>query len=1076
MSKTRGGWLFFPFSFSFICMVRAGTHSGDAQMVLRSYPLASSIEVPVGTEIGITVNVPFGPSEATFLVAGSHSGIHAGTVRYSVDRATVIFRPSIPFDIHESVRVVLSAALKDGRPVLDSFTFQTVRMALGTQYSTGDIFQTASGADQSPPLGKFSKDRPLNSLGAMIDSVFSSNPTPGKVYISIAGGSSSLMGLSVLDENGNLLNFKASRTPVWDFLMQPNGEMTYYSGGVPDSTSSGGLDDGIYYGLDSSFRVVDTFGCTNGYMPDVHELIVKKGGGYTILGATLSYADLSSVGGSSNAEIQGNVIQTFDAHGNLIFQWRGIDYYNPTDALGVNFKTTPVDFEHANSIDIDSEGNYLLSNRHLSEVTKINGRTGDIIWRLGGRHNAFTSLNDTIGFSYQHCARFLPNNHIILFDDGNLHAVPVSRAVEFALDTSNMTDSVVWQFHHNPEVSTASMGSVQRLPNGNTFIGWGAQLGLGGFTPTVGATEVRPDGTVVSDWYFRPLVFSYRAMKFPTPDITVTAPAAGDSLLVGTTHAIAFAVSGPVNDSSVTLQYSTDSMVIWKPAIATFSNQTTYNWLIPNMPSTKAFVRVMDANGVVGLSKMFSILDSGKISVTSPLANESLLAGTTHSIAFSASGFVSESSITLEYSTDNMLTWSPITTLSNQTSYNWLIPGTPSATAFVRVTDANGVVGLSKMFSILDSGRITVTSPAANESLLVGNMHSIAFSVSGLVSESSITLDFSTDNMVTWNPIATLSNQTSYSWRIPNTPSATAFVRVRDAKGVVGVSGMFSILDLGTITVTSPVANESLFVGTTHPITFFVSGPVSESSITLDYSTDNMVTWNPITTLSNQASYNWLIPETPSATAVVRVTDAQGVVGLSGMFAILDSGRVTNVTVDGAPNLPSGIPETIRWNVTGYTGESLSIDLFNPVSGIYGPIADDLDAGITSYEWNTVPATTQSGYIIRVKYASGAMGTSSPFSIAESGVTPAAQDEAISLAPNPFFTSSTLRFTLDADANVTLVVRDMLGREMVRIPEGTLAAGSHEITIDGSKLAAGQYEYQLLAGSKSFFGKLNIVR
>ncbi|MFI5201116.1 MAG: arylsulfotransferase family protein, partial [Candidatus Kapaibacterium sp.] len=989
-------------------------------------------------------------------------------------RTTIIFQPSVAFDLDETVTVLLNATLPDRSPVRDSFSFQTVRVAPGTQYIAPDGFALAFGAGKPAAAGKFSGDQTLSTLGPMVDSVFSRNPTPGKVYISISGGDSSLAGLSILDENANLLHFVAIKTMVWDFLMQPNGEMTYY--GV-------GLDEGKYYGLDSSFHVVDSFGCANGYTPDAHELLVNKGGGYTILGATLSYADLSSVGGSSNAEVQGNVIQTFDAGGNLIFQWRGIDYYNPKDALGVNFRATPVDFEHANSIDIDSEGNYMLSNRHLSEVTKINGRTGNIIWRFGGKHNEFTSLNDTIGISYQHCARFLPNNHILLFDNGNLHTVAVSRAVEFALNTMSMTDSVVWQFHHSPEIFTTAMGSVQRLPNGNTFIGWGAQLGLGRTSPTAGATEVRPDGTVVSDWSFLPLVFSYRALKFPTPAIIVTSPAVGDSLLVGTTHAITFSVSGPVNDSFVTIQYSTDGMVTWMPAITIRYNQTTYNWPIPNAPSTKAFVRVLDANGVIGVSKMFSILDSGRINVTSPMANESLLAGTTHSISFSASGLVNESSFTLEYSTDNMGTWHSITTLSNQTSYNWLIPETPSTTAFVRVTAANGVVGVSKKFSILDSGtvtdsgRITVTSPAANESLLVGTTHSIAFSVSGYVGESSITLEYSTDNRVTWNPITTLSNQTSYNWRIPNTPSTTACVRVTDANGVVGLSGMFSIIDLGRLTVTSPRANDSLLVGTTQAIAFSANGPVSESSITLEFSTDNMLTWNPITTLSNKTSYNWLIPETPSTTAVVRVTNAKGVTGVSGMFSILDSGRVSNVTVGGAPELPSGIPETIRWDVTGYTGESLNIDLLDAASGISTPIADGLGAGITSYEWTTVPTISQSTYLIRVKYASGAMGTSSPFIIAQaSGVTPDAQSKATFLAPNPFSMSSTLRFSLEANADVTLVVRDLLGREMLQIPEGALEAGNHEITIDGSKLAVGPYEYQLLAGSENFFGKLTIVR
>jgi len=1046
-------------------------------MVLRSYPMASSTEVPVGTDIGISLNKPFGSSEATFVVTGSRSGRHLGTVRYSVDRTTIIFRPSVAFDLNERVSVLLTALLPDQRPLQDSFSFQTVSHALGSQLVVRDSFENAT-AGKSRPLGKFSNDRVL-SLGPMVDSVFTLAPTPGKVYISIVSSDRNVAGLSVLDENANLLKFVPLQNSAFDFLPQPNGEMTYFSGSK-------------YYGLDSAFNLVDSFGCANSYTPDEHELIVHKDGGYTILGDMLSTADLSAAGGSSNAEIQSNVIQTFDSAGNLLFQWRGIDHYNITDASGVSFTHNPVDFEHANAIDIDSEGNYLLSNRHLSEVTKIDGRSGAIIWRFGGRHNQFTSLNDTIGISYQHCARFLPNDHILLFDNGNYHAVAVSRAVEFELDTSNMTDSVVWQFHHNPEISTYAMGSVQRMPNGNTFIGWGIQgiqLGDSVQSPAAGATEVQPDGKVVSDWLFLPLDYSYRALKFPRPVITVTAPAANDSLLIGTTHAITFSVAGPVNESSMTIEYSTDNMTTWTPIIA-LSNQTSYNWRIPRTLSMNAFVRVRDANGAVGVSGMFSILDTGRITVTSPAANQSLLVGTTQPIAFSASGFVNESSIALEYSTDNMARWNPLTTLSNQTSYNWLIPEAPSATAFVRVIDANGVVGVSQQFSIVDSGRITVTSPAANESLVVGTTQAIAFSVSGPVNESSLTLEYSTDNQASWNPITTLSNQTAYGWLIPNTPSTKVFARVTDANGVVGVSGMFSIvdssriLDSGRITVTSPAANASLLVGTTQVIAFSVSGPLSESSIALEYSTDNMASWNPITTLSNRTSYNWLVPNTPSATSFVRVTDAKGIVGVSGMFAILDSGgitnsgKVTNVTVGGAPNLPAGIPETIRWNVTGYTGESLDIDLLDPVSGVYGPIADDLGAGITSYEWTTVPSTAQSGYIIRVQYASGAMGTSSPFSIAESesAATLVAQGEAMSLAPNPFSTSSTLRFSLDAAANVTLVVRDLLGREMLRILEGTLAAGDREITLDGSKLPAGAYEYQLLAGSKRFFGKLAIVR
>ncbi len=346
---------------------------------------------------------------------------------------------------------------------------------------------------------------------------------------------------------------------------------------------------------------------------------------------------------------------------------------------------------------------------------------------------------------------------------------------------------------------------------------------------------------------------------------------------------------------------------------------------------------------------------------------------------------------------------------------------------------------------------------------------------------NSASINYSIDGGKNWLPVVASTSVSPYEWQLPDSAySHSVMLQIGDASNVaadsVGPAFSIGVKPIPVITVTSPIASDSLLVGTTHAISFLASGPVNESSVTLEYSTDSMTTWNPIATIANKTSYNWVIPKAPSAAAFIRVTDAKGVAGVSGMFSILDSGKVTNVTVDGAPNLPSGVPETIRWNVAGFLGETLNIDLFNPVSASYSPIAVGLGAGITSYNWTTVPSAQQSGYMIRVKYASGAVGTSAPFAIGESGVGTNASSESLSLAPNPLSIGATLRFSLDASANVTLVVRDLLGRELVRIPEGTLAAGSHEIAIDGTRLAAGAYEYQLLAGSKSFLGKFSVVR
>jgi hypothetical protein len=124
-----------------------------------------------------------------------------------------------------------------------------------------------------------------------------------------------------------------------------------------------------------------------------------------------------------------------------------------------------------NALDLDEDGHVLVSSRHMSEVTKIDKDTGRILWRLSGRKNQFRFINDPLnGFTTQHFIRSLGNNHYLLFDNGNEHTPPVSRAVEYVLDTQAMTATMVWQFRDVPDKYTWYMGSAQRLTNGNTLI------------------------------------------------------------------------------------------------------------------------------------------------------------------------------------------------------------------------------------------------------------------------------------------------------------------------------------------------------------------------------------------------------------------------------------------------------------------------------------------------------------------------------------------------------------------------------------------------------------------------------
>jgi hypothetical protein len=65
--------------------------------------------------------------------------------------------------------------------------------------------------------------------------------------------------------------------------------------------------------------------------------------------------------------------------------------------------------------------------------------------------------------------------------------------------------------------------------------------------------------------------------------------------------------------------------------------------------------------------------------------------------------------------------------------------------------------------------------------------------------------------------------------------------------------------------------------------------------------------------------------------------------------------------------------------------------------------------------------------------------------------------------PNPFNPSTTIQYGLPIDAKVTLIVYDVLGRQVVTLVEGQVSAGMHDVVVDASNLASGMYFYRIVA-------------
>ena len=293
---------------------------------------------------------------------------------------------------------------------------------------------------------------------------------PSRITTPNAGFHSQL----VLDRFGDVVYFKSlgSLTNTPDFKVQPNGMITYFR-------------NNLFYILDSTFTIVDSVGTKNGITTDSHDFQILPNGHYLFLGYKNVIMNLSAYAwflpagthGSSSATVKYNVIQELDANKNVVFEWHAKDYFAFPD-VDSTWLSNPlnVDWTHSNAVEMDYDGNILLSSRHFNEITKINRTDSSIIWRMGGVQNQFTFLNDTTPFYGQHDIRRIDNGNVTLFDNGyrilNAPYHP-ARALEYQLDEVNKTVSLVWKYQYDTVMYSNATGNVQRLPNGNTLVNYG---------------------------------------------------------------------------------------------------------------------------------------------------------------------------------------------------------------------------------------------------------------------------------------------------------------------------------------------------------------------------------------------------------------------------------------------------------------------------------------------------------------------------------------------------------------------------------------------------------------------------
>ncbi|KAG7289244.1 hypothetical protein NEMBOFW57_005609 [Staphylotrichum longicolle] len=324
-------------------------------------------------------------------------------------------------------------------------------------------------------------------------------------------------------------NFQAARWKGKDVLFSFEG----------DHNAGYGHGHGHITIMDQHYETIRELRAGNHKLVDKHEFhVINEETGLIQIYQPVP-RDLTAWGGSSEQQwIVDAIIQELDiATGALLFEWHSLDHVTPSEAIlplnpgqaGSGYNSSDAwDYFHINSVDKDAAGNYIVSARDACAVHKINGTSGEIIWRLNGNRSDFKMGKGT-KFCFQHHARWLREDAgdgvevISLYDNSahgtehgegrEVHTAEESSGKILRLDTNRWTAELV-QGYYPPKghkLLSKSQGSTQVLPGkGNVLVNWGSEGAV---------TEYTRDGDVVFHAYMDSGalgvgVENYRAFKF----------------------------------------------------------------------------------------------------------------------------------------------------------------------------------------------------------------------------------------------------------------------------------------------------------------------------------------------------------------------------------------------------------------------------------------------------------------------------------------------------------------------------------------------------------------------------------
>ena len=383
------------------------------------------------------------------------------------------------------------------------------------------------------------RSRPdLNALPDVTITTPATGTVPGLILLTPFAGTA-LRGPLIVDERGSPVWFRKVPDPatvaidlkVQTYRGQP--VLTWWEGTI-GGTGGQGVGQGEFVVADRAYREVTRVRAAGTEQADQHDLVLTPDGTALFWVYDPVPYDLTALGGPADGVLHDGVLQEIDvATGRKVFEWRACDHLSPAESYAPlpqgELAHLPYDYLHPNSVALDSDGHLLVSARHTWAVYKVHRRTGEVLWRIGGRKSGF-AVDPRAAFSWQHDFQRRRDGSYGIFDNGAglTQEREYSRGLVLRVDERARTATFVAEYVHPDRISAPTQGNFRELADGGSFVGWGQQPHF---------TEHDPDGRVRLAGHLPAGNQSYRAYKAEWTGAADDQPAlglrvAGDDVVV----------------------------------------------------------------------------------------------------------------------------------------------------------------------------------------------------------------------------------------------------------------------------------------------------------------------------------------------------------------------------------------------------------------------------------------------------------------------------------------------------------------------------------------------------------------